>query len=373
MPALKLAIVCRPFSFHGGIETATAGLMGELLRRGHAVDLVSTAAQDDVAGATVRRIRTPAFPSTLRLLGFAFAARRVVARAGYHVVQSHERGLLQDIYRAGEGTHRGYLSAMGRRRARANPYHRLVCALEARIFALRSARHIVAISQSSAGEIRALYATPADRTSVVYNGVDLDRFHPDNRARHRAAVRGSLGLAERTWVVLFVGSGFERKGLGSLIEAVGRLGDRHVHLVVAGKGDAEPYRRRATDLGLGERIHWLGPRQDVERLYAMADAVALPAVYEPFGNVHLEALASGVPVLSTAGAGGSEVIGHGESGWIVPETGPDAIRSGLDAIRSLTPSRAAAAARKAAEPSTYGAQADALEAIYRRLTATSGA
>lgn len=362
---MKLAVVCRPWSFHGGVETATAGLVGEWVRRGYALDLVSTGAQADVPGARVRRLRVPREPSVLRFLAFALAARHAVRDRGYDIVQSHERGLFQDVYRAGEGTHRGYLEAMGR--APRGLYHRLVLAVERRIFTLATARHVVAISRRDAEEIRRRYGTPADRLSVVYNGVDLERFHPERRARRRDAVRASFGVPTDAWVALFVGSGFERKGLGPLIEALSRLGDRGARLVVAGKGDAEPYRRRAADLGIDDRILWLGPRRDVDDLYAMADAVALPARYEPFGNVHLEALASGVPVLASGRAGGAEVVPHGRGGVIVPELDADAVAAGLETVRALDPAAATATARAAAEPFTYAAQADALAKIHRRL------
>jgi UDP-glucose:(heptosyl)LPS alpha-1,3-glucosyltransferase len=354
---VKLALVCRPFSFHGGVETATAGMLGELVRRGHAVYLISTAAQADVPGATVRRLPVPGHPSLLRLLSFAVAARRAILGRGYDVVQSHERGLLQDVYRAGEGTHRGYLAAMGRRRARLQPYHAAVLALERRIFTLRSCRHVLAISGRGRAEIRSLYGTPADRVSLVYNGVDQVRFHPDRRARDGAAVRDALGLGADDWVVLFVGSGFERKGLAPLLDGLARLGDRRCRLVVAGKGRAE----------LGERVLWLGARLDVERLYGAADVVALPARYEPFGNVHLEALASGVPVLTSARAGGAELVSQGENGWVVDDPDAAQVAAGLEALRGLDPGRARAAARKSAEPFTYGAQVDALVRIYRDL------
>jgi UDP-glucose:(heptosyl)LPS alpha-1,3-glucosyltransferase len=201
----------------------------------------------------------------------------------------------------------------------------------------------------------------------VYNGVDLDRFHPDHGARLRRPTREALGLSDRDWLVLFVGSGFERKGLGPLIEGLARLGDRRAGLVVAGKGDAAPYQLRAAALGLGSRIRWLGPRTDIERLYAMADAVALPARYEPFGNVHLEALASGLPVLTSTRAGGAEIVDHGQNGWVVGEPDAAGVVEGLEALRALDPARARTAARKAAEPFTYAAQVDALVEIYRRL------
>jgi UDP-glucose:(heptosyl)LPS alpha-1,3-glucosyltransferase len=300
-------------------------------------------------------------------VSFALAARRAVRNGGYDVVQSHERCLTQDIYRAGEGTHRGYLRAMGRGRAPANPYHRAILILEQRIFSLRAARHIAAISRRDKAEIETLYGTPADRVSLVYNGVDLDRFHPDNRARFRASMREALGLSRQQWVVLFVGSGFERKGLGALIDAMARLRDPHCRLVVAGKGDAVPYQRLGARLGLEPRVSWIGTRADVERLYALADVVALPALYEPFGNVHLEALASGVPVLTSARSGGAELVSQGENGWVVAEPTGALVAAGLEALRTLDAARAALAARASAEPFTYAAQVDAFARIWEGL------
>lgn len=364
---MRLAIVCRPFVFHGGVETATAGLVEALAREAYQVDLITTAGQPPVPGVTVRRVPVARFPAVVRLLSFALGARRQVRARRYDVVQSHERGLVQDLYRAGEGTHRGYLEAMGRRLARANPYHRTVMALEKRIFQLRSAREVIAISRRGKAEIEQLYGTPAERVNLVYNGVDLARFHPDNTDRFRAETRETLGLPPSAWVILFVGSGFERKGLGPLLEGLGRLADRQARLVVAGKGQTQRYRRLAERLGVAGRIVWAGPRRDVERLYAAADVVALPALYEPFGNVHLEALAAGVPVLSSARAGGAELIRDGDNGWVVQEPAGALIAAALEAIHDGDRSRTARLARASAEPFTYRAQVGALGALYRRL------
>ena len=364
---MRLALICRPLRFHGGVETATAGLMGELLRRGHAIDLLTTSGQEDWPGVTVRRLPVLRRPSVLRLLSFALAARRAVSGAGYDIVQSHERGLRQDIYRAGEGVHRAYLTAMGRRWSGLSPRHRLVCALETRIFRLRSARLVVAISRGGKAEIERLYRTPPERVSLVYNGVDLGRFHPRNRARFGPTARDELGLRADSWAILFVGSGFERKGLGPLIQGLARVADARCRLVVAGRGDTRPYRELAGRLGLDGRVTWVGAYRDVERLYAAADVVALPALYEPFGNVHLEALAAGVPVLTSARAGGSELVSRGENGWVVSVPSGEAIAEGLRALHESERDTLAEAARASAEPFTYAAQADAFEALYRTL------
>jgi len=363
---MRVGLICRPFSFHGGVETATAGLLSALRHAGHDVELISTHRQKGVAGLVVHRVRTLRHPSTLRLLSFALAARATAARHGYDLVQSHERALGQDLYRAGEGCHRGYLEAMGRRAA-LDPFHRLVLALERRIFRLRSARHVVAISRQGKEEIQRRYGTDPRRVTLIYNGVDLERFHPDNRGRHRRPTRDELRVPQDAWTVLFVGSGFERKGLGPLLEAFARGADAAARLVVTGKGDAARYQALAARLGLADRVVWTGPQEQVERFYAAADAVALPARYEPFGNVHLEALASGVPVLSSARAGGAEVVRSGVNGWVAAEPAAGPIAEGLAALRDPPAGGWVGAARASAEPFTFALQAEAFSDLYRLL------
>jgi UDP-glucose:(heptosyl)LPS alpha-1,3-glucosyltransferase len=362
---MRIGLVCRPFSFHGGVETATAGLLGELARQGDRVELITWSGSCPVPGVRVRVLATARGPSVVRLLSFALAARRAARLGAYDVVQSHERVLVQDVYRAGEGTHRGYLAAMGH--PARGVFDAAVLRLERRIFRLQAARHVVAISRRGEEEVRRLYGTPADRVTVVYNGVDLDRFHPERAAAVRAAARAEAGLPREAWVVLFVGSGYARKGLGPLLEAFAGLGDARARLVVAGKGDVRPFRAAGARLGLGDRAVWLGPRPDVERLYAAADVLAHPAVYESFGNVVLEALASGLPVLTSASAGASELVRPGVNGLVVRRVDGPELRQALQELRDADAPRLRGRARESAEPFTYAAQVAALRAVYGRL------
>jgi UDP-glucose:(heptosyl)LPS alpha-1,3-glucosyltransferase len=213
---VKLLIIARPFVFHGGVERATAGLVGAFVDHGYDVHLLSPLGQAPMPGVTLHTLSLPPLPSAARVLALAVSARRAVRHRSWDVVQSHERTLRQDVYRAGEGCHRAYLTSEARPRTR-GLYHRIVLALERRVFA-RTPR-IVAIAESGRREIEALYGVAPSRMAVVYNGVDLDRFHPRNRGRYREAVRGEVGIPASTFTVLFVGSGFARKGLATAIEA----------------------------------------------------------------------------------------------------------------------------------------------------------
>jgi UDP-glucose:(heptosyl)LPS alpha-1,3-glucosyltransferase len=360
---VKLLLIARPFVFHGGVERATAGLLQGLLEHGHAVELLTLPGQPAVAGVRVHTLPLPSLPAPVRVLALAALAGRFVRRGGWDVVQSHERTLCQHVYRAGEGCHRAYLAT--RPGGGRGLYHRVVLALERRLFA-RTPR-IVAIAEMGRREIADLYGVEATRLDVVYNGVDLERFHPRHRVALGKAARAALGAGEHDWIALFVGSGFERKGLPVALRAFAAVGDRSARLVVIGKGEVRSHRALAAHLGIGERVAWLGPQADVERWYAAADVCVLPALYEPFGNVHLEALASGVPVVTSVRAGGREALRDPLAGTAVDPTEADAVAVALARFRDLAAGRAdevRAAARACAEPFTFAAQVAGFSRIY---------
>jgi UDP-glucose:(heptosyl)LPS alpha-1,3-glucosyltransferase len=367
---VKILVVSRPFVFHGGVERATADFLTALVAHGHDVHLLSPRGQAPLPGVTLHRLALPRVPGPARVLVLPLATRLAVRRRAWDVVQSHERTLSQDVYRAGEGCHRAYLEAMGARPRRRPAYHRLLLGLERRVFARTP--QIVAISQLGAREITRLYGVPDARLTVVYNGVDLTRHHPDNRGRHRAAARAEAGLPAGVWTALFAGSGFERKGLATALQALAALEDRGSRLLVVGKGDTRAYRAQAEALGVTARVVWLGARPDIERWYAAADALVLPTRYEPFGNVHLEALASGLPVVTTTAAGGAEAVGP-DSGAVVPPGDPAAVSAALDRLRAGDAVRLGQAARAAAEPFTHARQVAGFSAVYRRLGADHAA
>jgi UDP-glucose:(heptosyl)LPS alpha-1,3-glucosyltransferase len=359
---VRLLIVTRPFVFHGGVERATAGFLEALVARGHDVHVLSPTGRAALPGVTPHRLVLPPVPGAARLLMLPLTVRLAVRQRAWDAVQSHERTLSQDVYRAGEGCHRAYLDALPPRGR--SGYHRVLLALERRVFA--ATPEIVAISRLGAGEIARLYGVAGSRLTVVYNGVDLTRFHPDNRDRYRAEARAEIGVPDDAWVASFTGSGFERKGLATALEALAALDDRTSRLIVIGKGDVRPYRQLAERLQIAPRIAWLGARPDVERWYAAADALVLPTRYEPFGNVHLEALASGLPVVTTTAAGGAEVVAL-DRGAVVEPGDARAVATAMARLRESDRHRLAAAARAGAEPFTYERQVTEFERIYRRL------
>src|SRR5438094_8382711 len=161
---MKLLIIARPFAFHGGVERATAGLVAALVEHGHDVHRLTPRGQAPMKGVTLHTLPLPPLPAAARVLAIAMNARIATARGSWDVVQSHERTLRQDVYRAGEGCHRAYLASENRGRTR-GLYHRIVLALERRVFA-RTPK-IVAIAQVGGREIQPPYGGSAGRLGVV--------------------------------------------------------------------------------------------------------------------------------------------------------------------------------------------------------------
>jgi UDP-glucose:(heptosyl)LPS alpha-1,3-glucosyltransferase len=364
---MKLLLIARPFVFHGGVERATVGLVQALVAHGYEVHLASPPGQAALVGVRLHRLPVPRRPATLKMLALALMARHLAGRRTWDIVQSHERTLGQHVYRAGEGCHRAYLESRDRPPAR-GLYHRMLLALERRVFERTPC--IVAISQRGKQEIHGLYGVPAERVTVVYNGVDLERFQPGNRETLRGPARAEAGIPGDAWVVLFAGSGFERKGLGTAVDALALVDDPRARLIVVGKGEAGPYQARAARLGLAPRVSWLGARPDIERWYAAADVCVLPTRYEPFGNVHLEALASGLPVVTSPQAGGSELIRPGANGAIADPRDARAVAAALEEFHAASPTvalRVRETARASAEPFTYEAQVAGFGRLYPAL------
>jgi glycosyltransferase involved in cell wall biosynthesis len=196
-------------------------------------------------------------------------------------------------------------------------YYRLLEFLENKVYR-RDDIVLAAVSEKGAQDIRARFG-PKKHLSVIYHGVDCSKFNPQQRMNLRAAARADLVLALDAFVVLFIGNDWRNRGLPCLLEAVGKLQDPKVHLLVVGTDASAAYQQRADQLGLAARIHFLPPRRDVELYYAAADAYAGPSLEDTFSLPPAEAMACGLPVITSRAAGVSEIIHHNEDGLILED------------------------------------------------------
>jgi len=340
---LRLAFVRRGYSPTGGAEAYLKRLARGVIEAGHKVRLIATNEwpEDQWPLGPITRLRAES------VIGFADELEQIRPQLDCDVLLSLERVWSCDVYRAGDGVHRAWLAR--RRRfelplkqfARAlNPKHRDLLHLEESLFASRKARRVIVASQMVKKEIVDLYRYPADRTDIVHNGVPLDKFRFDSELREKS--REDLELKPDQIALLFAGSGWERKGLLFAIKAMALCKNRKMRLLVAGRGNAALYKTRRLRFWREEPVQFLGEVADLMRIYAAADILILPTIYDPFSNACLEALACGLPVITTRSNGFSEIIEDSVHGSIVGHAGDliglrDAIRFWAD------PSRRAAA------------------------------
>jgi UDP-glucose:(heptosyl)LPS alpha-1,3-glucosyltransferase len=195
------------------------------------------------------------------------------------------------------------------------PRHVALLALERRYFSDARLRAVLATSSTTAEELTRIYGVAPGLVAVMPNGFDGDEFDLEVRSTQRAEQRRRLGVEDDV-MLLFVANELHRKGFDTLVDAVARVGDRRVRVDLVGRADPRAYRDRIAALGLTDRVVWHGPQRDMAPWYAAADLLVLPTRYEPFGNVVVEALACGLPVITTAVAGASVAVQPGVNGLL---------------------------------------------------------
>jgi UDP-glucose:(heptosyl)LPS alpha-1,3-glucosyltransferase len=365
---LKIGLVIERFEPGGGGVEAIAWTVAHALEAaGDEVHVVARQASDS-SRLAVHRVRVSAAWQPLRVLHFSRAAAAHTRLLGCDVVHSFSRTRHQDVFRAGGGSHAEYLlrsyGRWARRWRRISPRHAVLLGIERRVFA--DPRQVIQCNSAMVErELAARYRIPPERRVVIPNGVDLERFRP-NRDAAGARMRADLGVGHRG-VWLLAGSGLRRKGLDTALRALAQGGPPDAELWVAGRDDPRPWQRLAEDLGVGGRVRFLGPRGDMQIVYAAADALILPTRYDAFANVCLEAAASGVPVVTTPRNGAAEALGDGTR-VIEDPADAEGFAAALDELADpATRDAMGRAARRRAEAFSWDAHVAALRALYARV------
>ncbi len=338
---MKIALIRREYTDFGGAERYLAALANALCDVGHEVHILAGRWKSGDTRLRFHQVRTAPGPGFVKILSFARNCLHLTSQGRYDIIHSFERTLKQDVYRAGDGCHKEWL--IQRRQAdslpkrwsyRLNPLHLTYLYLEKRLFADPRLQRVIANSHRGKREIVSHYGVSPERICVIHNGVDRTLLK-------RSAASPPADVPWKSFI-LFVGSGFERKGLTTAIRAVAMLDDPAARLVVVGKDRPAPYAALASKLGAGERVFFAGPRREVGSFYRAASAFVLPTLYEPFSNACLEASAFGLPVVTTRANGFSECLKEGETGYVLEdpldaESAAAALRKALRGGRVVPP------------------------------------
>ena len=374
MKPLKIALVRQRYTAYGGAERFVERAMRALRGQGAQLTIVTRRWPGDMDNPAL--ICDPFHLGNLwRDWSFARCVCRTLPGHDFDLVQSHERIACCDVFRAGDGVHREWLKqrqrtlgAIAKLGVALNPYHRYVLAVEKKLFASPRLKAVICNSHMVKEEIRAYFGVPEDKLRVIYSGVDTATFHPRLKAQHHQTLRARYAIPTGAPLFLFVGSGFERKGLAALLRALAGL-PAESRLLVVGKDKKEAaFKSAAARLGLARRVHFAGGQKDVKPFYAAADAFVLPTLYDPFPNVALEAFACGLPVVTSLKSGAAELIENGRNGYVCDALDIAALAEAMTRLLDTdTATAMGVAARVTVEPFSLEAMGERLVTLYRSL------
>jgi UDP-glucose:(heptosyl)LPS alpha-1,3-glucosyltransferase len=359
---IRFAIGLRGFIRRkGGAERYLVDLCQRMAEEGHEVHVYAETWEEVYPKLHFHRVKVLPFPKSLRHLSFAVRASRAIRSGNYDITLGVGNTLEADVFQPHGGVHwawfwrslRAYdqpLLWLAKFLGRVlSPKQWISGWIENAPYRKRALPRIVAISDMVREDMTRWYRVREDRVTVVYNGVDIDRFQPGNR-RYREEIRNRHGIVDE-FVILFVSNNFRMKGLVFLMKALAALKKRSpgpFRLLVLGRDRQEPYRRLASRIGLSGEVVFAGSTDDPEKYYGAADLLVHPSFYDACSLTVLESLASGLPVITTAANGASGVIRQGEEGYVLSDPRDeqeleDKIFSFWDTERRMQASRAARA------------------------------
>jgi UDP-glucose:(heptosyl)LPS alpha-1,3-glucosyltransferase len=389
---MRVAITHTRYCFKGGVERYVYDLVKRLLDAGHEVHYFCHF-WDDQVDPRVKLRRIPNRWKQIRFMkvwSFDRWLSQRVKREDFDVVHGFSKSSFQDVYTDGSGClldYQGYSideaggGSLKKALKRRSLHQKHVLAIEKRRFTRGNFNRVVVMSDLVGRQIKERYGLNDDEVTTIYNGIDIERFHPRNRDTWRDAFRERIVIQKNAFVALCIGNDYRRKGVAALIEAArivkqrGLPGGRPLRVAIAGHCDAR-YERELSELakakGVWDEVKFYGIQDHPDRWHAIADLFVLPTRFDAFGNVVLEAMASGVPTLVSDKAGAAEVIVEGETGWRLGD--PDDANAIADRIIELAADedlgrRMGEAAREAAEGYSWDLHFERMLALYEQVSA----
>ena len=369
---MKIAFIRARYNPFGGAERFLNSAAEALVAQGSSPTIITRAWPDSGHAGIQHRIVNPRyFTKAGRDRSFAEATLALLQREQFDLAQSYERMAGCDVFHAVDGVHAEWLQqrqrvqgGLKRFGVQINPHHRNLLKAERAMYASPQLKAVICISQMVKRNVMRHYGVAEDRLHVIYGEIDSEKFHPGLRAQHRAALREQLKIPADAPLAIFVGSGFERKGAAGFLATVARV-DGLYGLVVGHDKHLPRYRAQADRLGLGQRVIFTGGIKDVRPYYGASDVYLMPTLYEPFGLVFGEAMACGLPAITSPQAGAADWIEHGRNGFVVDPLDVDGLARAVQA--AIADPSMGDRAREAVLPYTKEDTAMQYGNLYRRL------
>jgi UDP-glucose:(heptosyl)LPS alpha-1,3-glucosyltransferase len=375
---VKIALVIlHADAARGGAERYTLDLAAALVKRGHDVSILASSFQAGPLPCRSVPIASRGSTRTGRYTAFLNSLDHELASSRYEVVHAMLPVRCCDVYHphagiAGDIVASGHLNKPGAIRQavawfgnRTNLRRLRFSAVENYLLTSNRPPILLCLSNLIADVVRRTYPSLGeDRLVPLFNGIDTAKFDPAVSPESRQKIRERFSITHDEVVGLMLAQDFERKGLRVAIEALAKAPG--LVLLVGGKPDATEYRHQAKSLGVSDRVIFAGQVDDPVAFYQAADFFVLPTRFDPCSLVVLEALAMGLPVISTAKNGACEIMKDGVQGRVLGDADDVealilALMAMTDATRLLEMSQACLALRPALSLESH---LNRLEEIY---------
>jgi UDP-glucose:(heptosyl)LPS alpha-1,3-glucosyltransferase len=320
---MRIAIIKSNYAPYGGAEKYTTRLINFFVKNNIEVDvLTSKHNRWDGLQQNVNRVPMEQSPynNLLRLLTFNSSVNRYLQKVHYDCILGMDRTEYQTHLWLGGGCHRAWIRRRCRDSSplkclsfRINPFHGATMEIERKAVCSRALKRIFCNSNLVRDEILHFYPETVGKMAVIYNSAEWHEFSRafEEGPSRKDSILKSFSLYPGKFYYLFLGSGYERKGLTKAIMALRFLPD-YTELVVVGKDKHEKrYKMLADAAGLSARVHFFGPRTDVVPFLQVSDASVLPTLYDPCAGSSVEALSMGLYTVTSDANGASEVIRDG--------------------------------------------------------------
>jgi UDP-glucose:(heptosyl)LPS alpha-1,3-glucosyltransferase len=338
---MHIAIIRRRFNPYGGAEKfilrAIKGLANQQIKISVIAEVWEKTTTESVSPSSYEYIKINP-TNGIRFKQYQHFQNAIIgtlANIEFDIVQSHERLVDVDIYRLGDGIHASWIKRLSSSKPwyirlwlKVDPFHRLLIKTEQ---SMAKNPHLTFVSNSAmvAQELIDWYKVPKDRIYLIENGIDTTMYKPTSSSEKLQAKK-LLGLNQNIPTVLFVGSGFERKGAFQLVEAMQKLPEFQA-IIVGHDKKLNALNELAISLNLSDRVLITGPQNDVKPYLSASDIFCLPSLYDSLPNALLEAISCGLPSVITKDVGISEKIKEAKAG-LISSRNPNDIAKAIKAI-----------------------------------------
>jgi UDP-glucose:(heptosyl)LPS alpha-1,3-glucosyltransferase len=381
---MKIAFIAEHYNPGlGGAETYMNDFSQFLIKNGHEVHFYTQDHHEDQVGLFFHLIKVPGIITKMRWLQwlcFSLTAAKQTRKAGFDVVMGTGKCLGVNVFQP----HGGTVRASHRQNALLlrsplkvfvkgisnlfNPKHTVAKWIESRQYKNLDCE-FVAISQMVKGHMQEFYNIPDERISLVYNGIDTSRFSPATDSE-RLAARETLSLPQDEIVFSTVAHNFKLKGIRELIEAAAELVKHRTDfkIVIAGHGKQRSFSKLALEFGVAEQFIFLGAVKQPELVYQASDVYLQATWYDPCSLVVLEALAAGLPTVTTKFNGAGELIASGVDGYVIsrPDAKAELSKVMLDLFDADLRRKMSAAARVKIKDQTLAANFNHMLAVFEK-------